>query len=46
MTKMDKVKDDELSVSIGVREEINVIKLIERICCGLDMWGDCVGADD
>ena len=46
MTKMDKVMNAELSLSIGVREELSDIKSIESICSGFDMWGVWVGVDD
>ena len=46
MTKIDKVRNDELSFSIGVREELSDIKWIETICSDLEMWGVWVGADD
>ena len=46
VTKMDKVRNDELSLSFAVREELSDIKWIESIFSGLDMWGVWVGEDD
>ena len=45
VTKMDKARNDELSLSIGVRDEPSDIEWIESICSGLDTWGVWVGAD-
>ena len=38
LTEMDKVRNDELSRIISVREELSDIKWVESICNGLDMW--------
>ena len=46
LTQIDKVRNDELSRSISMREELSDIKWVESICSGLNMWGVWVGADD